>query len=67
MYVWAMRDKGSEWRTVNSLATIGQLPFVPLVEAACEPYHPRVGNPVGNPVAEMEKLGVRNAFDAILG
>lgn len=38
MYVWAMRDKQSEWQTVRSFLKSGRLPFSLLVEAVCEPF-----------------------------
>jgi Beta protein len=38
MFVWTMRDKGSEWRAIQNLLQQGPLPFTPLVEAVCEPY-----------------------------
>lgn len=37
MYVWAMRDKQSEWNTVRSFRASGHLTFSLLVEAVCEP------------------------------
>lgn len=56
MYVWAMRDKGSEWRAAAAIAKRGPLPFTPLVEAVCEPFMPRAETPVANPVDVVSKL-----------
>lgn len=41
MYVWALRDKSSEWNALRQLAARGPLGFTPLVEAVCEPLLPR--------------------------
>lgn len=59
MFVWAMRDKGSEWRAMDSFLRAGALPFIPLVEAVCEPFITQRGHLPESPVAVMEKLGTR--------
>lgn len=46
MFVWAMRDKGSEWKAMQRFVTAGPLPFTPLVEAVCEPVIYQGKNPV---------------------
>lgn len=38
MYVWAMRDKGSEWRALHSFGNGGPLPFSPIIEAVSEVF-----------------------------
>jgi hypothetical protein len=62
MFVWAMRDKGSEWRAVRKLLERGDLPFTPLVEAVCEPYMPREGEDAENPIRVMGELGGKLAL-----
>ncbi len=37
MFIWAMHDKGSEWKAIASFLAEGEMPFTPLVEAVCEP------------------------------
>ncbi len=61
MFVWAMRDKGSEWRAMSGFLRAGALPFTPLVEAVCEPFIAQEGRPAQNPIAAMGKLGGRIA------
>jgi hypothetical protein len=61
MFVWAMRNKGSEWRAMKSFLQAGALPFTPLIEAVCEPFMAQRGSVPENPVAAMEKLGRRIA------
>ncbi len=45
MFVWAVRDKGSEWRAIKAFLQSGALPFTPLVEAVCEPFMTQPGRP----------------------
>jgi hypothetical protein len=54
-----MRDKGSEWKTMRNFMRTGRLPFVPLVEAVCEPFLPNRGAPTANPLAVLRDLGER--------
>lgn len=37
MFIWVMRDKGSEWKTALSFLSSRDLPFTPLIESVCEP------------------------------
>lgn len=67
MFVWAMRDKGSEWRAMESFLRAGALPFTPLVEAVCEPFIPQRGHLPESPVAVMERLSRRVAPLTYLG
>lgn len=67
MFVWVMRDKGSEWRAVSTFVRQGALPFVPLVEAVCEPYLPRDGEIPADPVSVMQELGARLMHVATFG
>lgn len=46
MFVWTMRDKGSEWKAMQKFVSAGKLPFTPLVEAVCEPVIYQRKNPV---------------------
>lgn len=46
MFVWAMRDKGSEWMAMDRFLKAGQLPFTPLIEAVCEPMMYKGKNPI---------------------
>lgn len=63
MFVWAMRDKGSEWKAMQAFLAAGQLPFTPLVEAVCEPVIYQGKNPVtvvsdfGRKVAPLTESG----------
>lgn len=57
MFVWAMRDKGSEWRAMRRFLEAGRLPFSPLVEAVCEPYLTRSGESAKSPVEVVDALG----------
>jgi hypothetical protein len=59
MYVWAFRDKGSEWMAVNSFRDAGKLPFIPLIEATCEPYLPRRDAGPRSIVEGMRELGAK--------
>ena len=59
MYVWVLRDKGSEWRAVSSLLREGPRTFYPLVEAVCEPFIATRSAPAKSPVEVMQKLGAR--------
>jgi hypothetical protein len=61
MFVWAMRDKSSEWRAMESFLRAGALPFSPLVEAVCEPFMARRGHVPVNPDTAMRRLGHRIA------
>ncbi len=56
MYVWAMRDKRSEWQTVRSFRTSGRLPFSLLVEAVCEPFVSIRGSTIRTPESVMNSL-----------
>jgi hypothetical protein len=56
MFVWAMRDKGSEWKAVKNFLQAGALPFTPLVEAVCEPFMAPYGSPVKSPVRVIADL-----------
>lgn len=49
MFVWALRDKGSEWRAVAHFTKMGRLPFTP--------YLARPGKEPKNPVSVLRKLG----------
>jgi len=57
VYVWVLRDKGSEWRTIKKFLRRGRLPFAPLVEAVCEPYLRKGSQP--NPVEVIDGLSHR--------
>lgn len=59
MYVWVLRDKGSEWRAVSSLLRDGPRTFYPLVEAVCEPFIAGRETPAKSPVEVMQRLGGR--------
>jgi hypothetical protein len=61
VFVWAMRDKGSEWRAMARCLRAGPLPFTPLVEAVCEPFIAQRGHVPENPIVVMEKLARRIA------
>jgi hypothetical protein len=58
MFVWALRDKGSEWRAMRQFLERGRLPFVPLVEAVCEPFLPGSGQRPQSPGTVTNRLGV---------
>lgn len=59
MFVWAFRDKGSEWRTVHNFLERGVVPFTPLVEAVRERFLPAKDKPTPHPVAVLTKLSSR--------
>ena len=56
MYVWAMRDKRSEWTAVRSLVTSGIAPFSVLGESVCEPFVSVRGSRVHTPEEVIGKL-----------
>lgn len=57
MFVWVLRDKGSEWRAATSLQLTGAVQFRPLVEAVCEPMLPRPNAKSKTPQETMIALG----------
>jgi hypothetical protein len=57
MFVWAMRDKGSEWKTIDNFLASGTVPFTPLVEAVCEPILYSGRNPVTMVSQLARKMG----------
>ena len=57
MFVWALRDKGSEWRTIRRFLDVGKLPFIPLIEAVREPYQPQRGGTPRDPLTVLAELG----------
>jgi len=59
MYVWVMRNKGSEWQALGRCLERGPLPFVPLVEAVREPFIPSRGRLPEDPATVMAKLNSR--------
>ena len=59
MYIWVMRDKGSEWQALGRFSERGSLPFVPLIEAVREPFMPTRGRLPGDPATVMAKLNSR--------
>ncbi len=56
MFVWVMRDKGSEWRTALQRAGTEQLRFIPLVEAVCERFLPQQDKAAPVPTAVIDRL-----------
>jgi len=56
-FIWVMRDKGSEWRTLRRFLASGRLPFSPLIEAVCEPYFAREDSSPKSPVAVLRTFG----------
>jgi len=56
-FVWVLRDKGSEWRTIRRVLEAGRAPFTPLIEAVREPYQPQRGGTPRDPLAVLAELG----------
>lgn len=63
-FVWVARDKGSEWRAIQSFLLLGQLPFRLLVEAVCEPFIPNRQGKVLTPSEAIRNLSA-NLFPVV--
>jgi hypothetical protein len=61
MFVWAFRDKGSEWGAVRNVVKRAPVGCIPLVEAACERFAPKTDGTPKDPAHVIRQFAGRLA------